>query len=235
LAGLVEVKGSTAVTQKDFAPLATAMAKVNPTLTDELTYTPSNQPQTCPDVSSNWKVKGDALPPTPDEALCDCMYKSLSCVPARNLSPKDYRPIFDFVCDPKKKSCAGITANTETGVYGAYSMCNAQQKLGHVLDTYFRSQNSASGACDFDGQAVIQKKAAADPACKEGLESASAQNSVAATATSGSSGAAGTGKTAKSSSFAVPVPMKNLFTMGDVAIGLYAAVAMGVGAGMVLL
>lgn len=212
------------------------MAKVDPKLTDESTYTPSNQPATCPEVSSNWKVKGDALPPTPDEKLCDCMYKSLSCVPSRNLSPKDYGPIFGFICGAKGNSCAGITANTETGVYGAYAMCNPQQKLGHVLDTYYRSQNSASGACDFENQAFLQKKGAADAACEKGLASASAQNSVAATATSGSSGAAGTaGTAAKSSSFAAPVPMKNLFTMGDLAIGLYAAVAMGVGAGMVLL
>jgi len=231
--GLVEIKGSAAVTQKDFAPLATVMAKVDPKGIDESSYTPTNSPQACPDVSSNWKVTGDALPPTPDEKLCDCMYKTLSCVPSRDLSPKDYGPIFGYICGAKGNSCAGITANTETGVYGAFSMCNPQQKLGHVLDAYYRSQNSASGACDFDGQAVIQKKAAADASCKDGLASASAQNSIAATATSGSSGAGATA--AKSSNFAAPVPMKNLFTMGDMAIGMYLVVAMGVGAGMVLL
>ncbi|KAK1835878.1 Glucanosyltransferase-domain-containing protein [Podospora conica] len=231
--GLVEIKGSAAVTQKDFAPLATVMAKVDPKGVDESSYNPTNQPQACPEISKNWKVTGDALPPTPDEKLCECMYKSLSCVPSRNLSPKDYGSIFGFICGEKGNNCAGISANTETGVYGAYSMCNPQQKLGHVLDTYYRSQKSAAGACDFDKQAVLQVKGAQDASCKDGLASASVQNGIAATATSGSSGAAGTA--AKSSSFAVPVPMKNLFTMGDVAIGLYAAVAMGVGAGMILL
>jgi len=209
------------------------MAKVDPKGVDESSYTSSNKPQECPAVSTNWKVKGDSLPPTPDEKLCECMYKSLSCVPSRNLSPKDYGPIFGFICGAKGNACAGIDAHTDTGVYGAFSMCTPQQKLGHVLDAYYRSQKSAAGACDFEKQAVLQKPAAADASCKEGLASASVQNSIAATATSGASGAAGTA--AKSSNFAAPVPMKNLFTMGDMAVGLYAVVAMGVGAGMVLL
>jgi hypothetical protein len=226
--GIVSVSGGNAVTQKDFAPLKTRMASVNPSTTAMSAYTPTNSPQACPDLSKDWKVKGEVLPPIPDTQLCDCMFNSLSCVPASNLKEKDYGDIFGFICGADKAACAGISTDTESGVYGAYSMCSAKQKLGYVLNAYYKNQNSASDACSFKGQAVLNKSASVAETCKAGLASASVANSIAATAT-------GASATATKSSFAAPGPMKNLFTMGDLAVGLYAVVAMAVGAGMVLL
>lgn len=228
--GLVSISGSSAVTQKDFAPLSTRMASIKPSSTAMDAYTPTNSPQACPAISDDWKVKGDILPPTPDQNLCDCMFKSLSCVASSRLDVEDYGDIFKYVCGETPKACAGISGNTTTGVYGAYSMCNATQQLGYVLDSYYKSQKSAAGACDFDGQAVVVKAASANEGCSASLSSASSANSVAATATG-----AGSGSAAKSSNFAAPVPMRQAFAMGDLAVGLYVVVAMGVGAGMVML
>ncbi|KAK3308318.1 Glucanosyltransferase-domain-containing protein [Chaetomium strumarium] len=228
--GLVSISGSSASKLKDFDTLKTKMASVNPTGTSMSAYSPTNSPAACPELASTWQVKGGALPPTPDSSLCDCMFNSLSCVPADDLDPENYGEIFDYICGSSKKSCAGINGNTTSGVYGAYAMCNPKQQLGYVLDQYYKAQNKAKDACDFDSKATLKSGSTA-AACSAKLASASSANSLAATATT-----VGGSDAAESSNFAAPRgPARAFFALGDLAVGLYVVVAMGVGAGMVLL
>jgi 1,3-beta-glucanosyltransferase GAS1 len=199
-------------------------------------YNPTNSPQACPDQSKTWKVSAAALPPTPDESLCKCMFDSLSCVPAGDIEVSEYPDIFGFICGSDKKACAGILANASTGVYGAYSMCSAKQKLGYVLDAYYKNQGKAKDACGFNGKAALANSATVADGCKNALASASTVNSIAATATAPVAGASGGGGgSGGKKDNAASGPSKAFFTMGEVAVGLYALVAMGVGAGMVLL
>ncbi len=158
------------------------------------------------------------------------MYNTLTCVPSASTSTKSYGAIFDYICDHDAKACSVISANTSSGVYGPYSMCNDTQKLGAVLDAYYKDQNSDKTACDFNGQADVVKPVGAASSCSAALSSASAAASVAATATSGG----GSGP-AKSSNIAAPIAMKNMLVIGDIAVGAYVVVAMVVGAGMVML
>lgn len=235
--GLVSVKGSSASTMKNYDALKTRMASVAPSATAMDSYKPTNSPASCPELSKSWAVKGGTLPPTPDSNLCDCMYSSLSCVPADSTDAKDYGAIFNYICGAAPAACAGINGNTTTGVYGAYSMCNPKQQLGYVLDQYYQSQNSAKDACDFKGKAVL-KSGNAESKCSSALSSASSVNSIAATATSdvGGGTSGGSAGAATSSNAAVAGgPMRGLFGLGELAVGLYVVVAMGVGAGMVLL
>lgn len=213
---------------KNYNALKTKLASVSPSSTASSAYTPSNSPAACPALTENW-VASNNLPPTPDSTLCDCMFSSLSCVPKSGLDEEDYGAIFDYICDADKSACVGISGNVTSGVFGAYSMCGSKEKLGYVLDAYYKNQNRASTACDFKGQAVVTKAASPQGTCSKALSSASAVNSQAATATAPSGGSA------KSSNIAAPIPMKNAFTIGELAVGLYVIVAMGVGAGMVLL
>lgn len=226
--GIVSIKNEAATKMPDYAPLSTRMASVNPSSTSSAAYTPTNTPQECPEVSDVWQVKGDALPPTPDKNLCDCMFKSLTCVPKKGLDTEDYGEIFGYICGADPKACAGIVGHTENGVYGAYAGCSSTHQLGYVLDRYYKNQNSAATACDFDGKAVVTSAATVNDNCKASLASASSANEIAATATSGSS-------SASSSSFASPIAQRHFFTIGDMVVGLYVAIAMGVGAGMVML
>lgn len=221
--GLVSVSGNQATKLKDFGALETRMASVSPSSVSAAAYTPTNSPAACPPLANTWKVKGESLPPTPDSSLCDCMYNSLACAPATSLKEKDFGAIFGYVCEQNPSACNGINGNTTSGVYGLYSMCSAKQKLGYVLNEYYNAQKQAASACDFKGQAVV-KNVDVNNNCKASLASASVS------AASSTNGAA-----ASSSSFASPVPMRNLFTMGDLAIGLYMVVAMAVGASMVIL
>ncbi|KAK3328544.1 putative beta (1-3) glucanosyltransferase gel3p [Cercophora scortea] len=230
--GLVSVSGGKASTLKDYDTLKTRIASVKPSSTSMDAYTPTNSPAACPDVSKNWAVLGEELPPTPDSTLCECMYNSLTCVPADSVPDKQFGALFNVACG-KEGVCAGISANTTTGVYGAFSMCSAKQQLAYAMDTYYKSLDEAADACNFGGKGVINKDTQVASSCSSGLASASAVNSVAATATAGTSSSGGAATSSKS--FASPLQMQNLLTMGDMAVGLYVAVAMGVGAGMVLL
>jgi len=225
--GLVSVSGSSASTMKDYDTLKTRMASVNPSSTSMAAYNPTNTPAACPELSRDWRVKGEVLPPTPDSTLCECMFNSLACTPVSNLKPTEYGDIFNYICKETPQACAGINGNTSTGVYGAFSMCSNTQKLGYVLDQYYTIQNRAESACDFKGAAAVKSSNVA-ASCSAGLASASSANAVAATATS-ESGAS------ESENAGMPIQMKNLLTLGDMAVGLYLVVAMGVGAGMVLL
>lgn len=222
--GLVEIKGNQAKTMKNYDALKTAMAKVDPASTSMAAYTPTNSPQPCPAVDDDWKVKGSVLPPKPDRKLCDCMFESLSCKPAENLKVKDYGEIFGYICGQTPEACVGIMANATIGVYGAYSMCNAREQLGYVLDQYYQLQGYTTGACDFDGKAKLTGAGNVPASCEAALASASSANAVAATST----GEVAPGEEEGDENAAAGL-------LGQLAVGLYVVGAMAVGGAMVLL
>ena len=214
----------------NYKALSTVIAKVSPSSTAASAYTPTNTPASCPPVSDTWAVNSDALPPTPDSDLCTCMYNAASCVPSAGLSTKSYDEIFSYICGLKGNLCAGISADTETGVYGIYGMCNSTQKLAHVLNAYYLSVGEVS-ACDFNGQAVTQKSETPS-SCSSGLASASSANAVAATATAPSDSSS----SSNNDSFGVAsAQLTRLFAIGDLAIGAYAGVALAAVFGMIML
>ncbi|KAI1454223.1 carbohydrate-binding module family 43 protein [Annulohypoxylon moriforme] len=231
--GLVKVSGNTASPMKNYKALQSKLADVKPSSTSMAAYNPTNSPAACPAISDNWKVAG-ALPPTPDSDLCDCMVSSLSCVPADDLAEKDYGDIFGYICKNDAAACAGIKHDTETGVYGPYGMCNAKDQLAHVLNAYYQNQNSAADACDFNGAAKVVS-AKTDSSCQSSLAKANSAVAVAATATAGSAVASSTSESSENAAAPASVRMTPFLTMGDMAVGLYMLVAMGVGAGMVML
>ncbi|KAL2268920.1 hypothetical protein VTJ83DRAFT_3766 [Remersonia thermophila] len=228
--GLVEMKGNTAKTMKNFDTLKTAMASVNPSSTSMSAYTPTNSPQPCPPIDEHWKVTGSVLPPKPDRETCDCMYSAAACVPADSLKVKDYGEIFNYICGAAPEACVGISGNATTGVYGAYSMCNAREQLAFVLDQYYQLQNSDPSACDFGGKAtLVGGSGQAEGKCATLLASASAVNEAAATST-------GEDGPEESENAGVAFgPARGGLMLGELAVGMYVVVAMAVGASMVLL
>ncbi|OTA52472.1 glycoside hydrolase family 72 protein [Hypoxylon sp. EC38] len=231
--GLVKVSGNTATPMKNYKVLQSKLADVKPSSTSMGSYNPTNSPAACPAISKNWKA-ASVLPPTPDSDLCDCMYNSLSCAPVDDLDEKDYGDIFGYICKNDAAACAGIKQDAETGVYGPYGMCNPKQQLGHVLNAYYTNQNSAADACDFNGAAQVVS-AKTDSSCEASLAKANSAVAVAATATAGSASGSSTGESSENAAAPATVRMTPFMTMGDMVISLYVLVAMGVGAGMVML
>ncbi len=130
-------------------------------------------------------------------------------MPAANLKQEDFGKLFGDVCGRQGSSCDSINGNVTTGSYGPFSFCNDTEKLGFVLDSYYKNQKSDASACNFNGQAVTTKPAAVASTC----------NAVLSSATS----------TQTSKSFAAPVPMHGMLTLGELTTGLYVLLAMGLG------
>jgi len=234
--GLVDIREGGAKKLKNFSALKTQIAKVDPSSTAMEDYSPTNSPQACPDVAEKWQVNAAAMPPTPDSDLCECMYDSLTCVPDDSTAKKAYGDMFNYVCEEDANACAGIKADVAAGVYGPYGMCNAKQKLGYVLDQFYKNQNSQAFACDFEGQAKILSSPKGPAAsCSPKLQSASKAVEKAATATVADPADNEPAVTPSSSSFASPMRAGQMPAVFDYAIGAYAVVAMAVGGAMVML
>lgn len=71
--------------------------------------------------------------------------------------------------------------------------------------------------------------------CDAALAKANSAVAVAATATAGSASSSSTADSTENAAAPASVRMGAFMTMGDMAIGMYMLVAMGVGAGMVML
>lgn len=199
----------------NFGQLKSRISKVDPTRIDMDQYSPSNVPQACPPVSDVWEVNGANLPPTPDEKVCECMFAGLSCKASPTLDEKDYGDIFGFVCGTAGNPCAGINGNATSGKYGAFSACTAEQKLGYVLDRYYKNQNNAASACDFAGQATLVTPTKTDAECEKKLTEASQ-----AAKAGGGSGGSGSDDDSGATTL--------------MAAGVYGFVAFAIGAMMVL-
>ncbi|PBP19193.1 hypothetical protein BUE80_DR009967 [Diplocarpon rosae] len=186
------------------------------------------------------KSAASVLPPIANADLCSCMVSSLSCVAKTGLSGNETASLFSTVCGLDDTSCAGITANATKGVYGAYSMCNAYQQLSFAFNQYYSTQNQASTACDFGGNAKIQAGSTSST-CKSLLNQAgSAGTGVVTTAPTGTGSSSGSGTVGSSSSSsstksaagAVLIPRLD---MGLLQLALYLLVASMTGAGMIML
>ena len=180
----------TVTTLTAFDYLKTQIAKVSPSTTQINNYTPSNSPAACPTEYVNWTAAATPLPPSPNEQLCSCMYSGLSCAVADGVSDSKLKSLFSTVCGLDKNACAGINVDSKTGQYGAYSMCEAKEKLGFAFDQYYKSQGKASTACDFNGAAKAQQPAGESSQCKALLNQAGPAGTGTVTSTPTSTGAA---------------------------------------------
>lgn len=227
--GLVQVDSSGKASKlADYGYLQTALAKATPSAVNMNAYKPSNTARACPTVDAVWAASTD-LPPTPDEQLCQCVRTQFECVPASGLKEKDYAEIFGYICGQLGEGgCDGIHTNGTLGQYGSYSMCEAEIRLGWALNTYYNKQNKAQDACNFSGQAVIQKTSTLNATCSTQVQAA---GGVTGKALSGgqSSGSGGSGSGSgdkKNAGMALSVPFLGLNSLAILAASFLAGVAM---------
>lgn len=218
----------------DFTAYSSQIAKVTPSAVSSSNYSPTNTARACPNADSNWDVS-ETLPPSPNNGICSCMVQNLTCIATPGLSDETIRTQFDFVCDPNNgDSCIGISTNANTGVYGAYSMCNAEQKLSWAFNVYYRNQTANNPAntspCDFDGAGRIQRPNAPSSCRAAASQAGAAGNGVVTSLPSGT----GSGSSASSEGAAGAVSIPN-FDFGMVQLAVYVLVATLTGAGMVWL
>jgi 1,3-beta-glucanosyltransferase GAS1 len=168
------------------------------------------------------------------------MMSSLSCTAKANIDSTAISEQFSYVCGQDAAACAGIVANATTGIYGAYSMCTAQQKLSFAFNQYYILQKKASTACDFGGLAQTQTASTASE-CAALVSAAGTAGTATVTAVPTAASAVGTGSSsgsassASSSAAAVGSVVIPRFQAGLLSLGAYVTVAVMAGAGMVLL
>jgi len=237
--GLVSVSGDTVSKLPDFSVLKTQLAKATPTSTVESAYVVSNTvAQACPTVGTAWSASSN-LPPIANPEACSCMVSSLSCIATTGLSGNDTAELFSQVCGYNDgDACKGIIANATTGVYGAYSMCDAYSQLSFAFDQYYQSQSKASTACDFGGKATTQDLTLSNT-CKALVSQAGTAGTGSVTSvptgagsSSGSGSSASPSKSSGAASGGLTVPR---FDTGLLQLGVYLVAAGMAGAGMILL
>lgn len=232
--GLVSVTNGVASKLPDFDVLKTQLGKATPTGVSSAAYVVSNTAaQACPTLGSDWDASS-TLPPIANADVCSCMVKSMGCIAKQGLTGNQTADLFDTVCGLDKTACAGITADAETGVYGAYSMCDSYSKLSFAFGQYYSNQKKASTACDFGGNAKTQV-AAQNGNCKALISQAGAAGTGTVTAIptgTGTSSSGSTTSTSKAAAGSLTIPR---FDTRALKVGAYALIAGMVGAGMVLL
>ena len=237
------MSGNSASKMSDFGTYASQIAKISPTILNAASFTPTNTAQrSCPSAltgsataataaltaSTAWEA-ATALPPTPNEQLCECMVSALTCVAKSSVSTNAYTDLFATAC--KGGACSGIVNNGDIGSYGAYAMCNDTQKLNYAFNAYYNSASSANKgqACDFAGNATTQS-ASTPSACSSLLSQAGGvQGTGVVTSKPSSTGSSSSGS---SSSVAVGVTVPG-FDFGLMKLGMYVVTAAMVGAGVV--
>lgn len=217
----------------EFASFSSQIVKATPSGVDSSAYSPTNSAQSCPTIGSTWEAV-EKLPPSPNEQICDCMMQNLTCKAADDISDDDVKTQFDYICNPKLGDfCSGVTADAGTGTYGAYSMCDAVQRLSWAFNTYYFDQKEIDTACDFKKTATKQTPKAPS-SCKNVADQAGpAGTGVITSAPSGTgSGSSTATPSKKNAAGSVTIPS---FSFGTLQLTAYMTIAALAGAGIVLL
>jgi hypothetical protein len=157
--GLVNISsdGSSVTTTPDFDNLKAQYAAATGPQTTASSYSANTTQPACPATDpTNWPV-ALTLPPTPNQDVCGCVSKQLSCVSTYN-SGTDLGVIgkaIGTVCGQSQAACAAIASNGTTGTYGSLSHCDPLTQLNIALDSYYNSQGRSSDACAFGGVATL--------------------------------------------------------------------------------
>lgn len=168
------------------------------------------------------------------------MLPALSCAAKPNGNDTAVESLFAEVCGLVQGVCNGITGNGTSGVYGAYSMCNATEQLSWALNAYYQNQKGTQNndACDFNGAATTQAAASPTGSCAALISQAGSAGTGTVTSVpsgTGSSSSGNGGKSTATKKAAAGMLTVPSFSFGMLSLGAYVMAAMMVGAGMVLL
>ena len=153
--GLVTQIGSSVSPLPAYTALSVQFNNVTPSSTSSGSYTPTNTHLPCPTFESTW-LAATNLPPTPNEAFCECIQHTFGCVASSPVGANTLSQ-FNLICGDLGVDCSVIEANgTAPGSYGAYSSCNVTVRLSWAFNEYWLLQSKTAAACDFGGQATIQ-------------------------------------------------------------------------------
>lgn len=123
--------------------------------------TQSQQTTQCPEEDANF-FASTTLPPTPNEAVCNCINENAFGCRVRQASanqPVIVGELINYACSllgQGNASCAAIAGNGTSGEYGQLAMCSPAIKLSYAMSAYFNI-NPLQSSCDFNGNASLSE------------------------------------------------------------------------------
>ncbi|CAA7259990.1 unnamed protein product [Cyclocybe aegerita] len=153
---------------------------------------------TCPASTSTF-LASSTLPPTPNEAACNCLESSLSCrfTPATSNYTTVVGELLNVGCSllgQSGGSCTEIGGNGQTGVYGRLSGCDPTIKLSYVMSQFYEANDRNPQSCSFAGNGTVNPLAptgSASSAASSCIANPSAVFTPSAVPTTANSGATG--------------------------------------------
>ena len=136
--GMVTVSGTTVTPNADFEALATEYGRATPPNTPSLSAAGTTRYPACSPANSTF-LASTTLPPTPNNAACQCLESVLSCTFRPSIANYSIvvGPLLDTACgllEGRGGSCADIGGNGTTGSYGRVSACDASQSTFCTFD-----------------------------------------------------------------------------------------------------
>jgi len=177
--GMVNISsdGSTVTTGQDFENLKTQYSQISPANSPSPGSASATYPA-CPASNSTFSAS-TTLPPTPNEAACDCLRSTLGCLFTPDTT--DYSVIvgelINTACSllgQKGENCTAISGNGATGVYGPVADCDPSTfcctfnyftdlllaiQLSYVMSLYYELNNYNPQACSFAGNGTVNPNA----------------------------------------------------------------------------
>jgi len=227
--GMVTISsdGSTVTTSDDFNTLKTEYGLVSFINSPSQSSAGSGTYPACPAQTTDF-LASTTLPPTPNDAACNCLESSLSCqfTPATNNYTAVVGELLDVGCSllgQSGGSCVDIGGNGQTGVYGRISDCDPTIKLSFVMSEYYEANNRQASACSFAGNGTVNANAptsvsAANAVASSCIANPSAVFTPSAAATTGKAGASTTAKSGTTSGSLKIGNVDGLLGMGVMAI-----------------
>ncbi|KAG6844271.1 hypothetical protein H0H87_008219 [Tephrocybe sp. NHM501043] len=179
--GIVTISedGKTVSTSDDFDRLKTQYNQVTPPNTPSKGSSTATYPS-CPTANDTF-VASASIPPTPNEAACNCLKSTLSCqfTPATNNYTAIVGQLLDTACSlvgSKGGSCDDIGGNGQTGVYGRLSGCDSTIKLSYVMSNFYQLTDRNPQSCDFSGNATVNPSAPTSVAAADAAASSCLAN-----------------------------------------------------------
>jgi hypothetical protein len=134
----ISADGTTVTTSSDYTALQAQYSALSPPATPNQGSAGATTFPTCPVQSTNLEAS-TTLPPTPNEAACNCLESVLSCrfTPQTTNTTDIVGQLLDVACSLLGQSggtCADIAGNGSTGVYGRVSACSPGLSLALALN-----------------------------------------------------------------------------------------------------
>jgi len=159
----ISADGSTVTTSADFQRLVTEYNSVTDINSPAQSAAGPAAYPSCPATSTAFD-SSTTLPPTPNDASCNCLENNLSCqfTPITSNFTAIVGALLDFGCSSLGQaggSCNAIAGNGSTGVYGQISGCSPSVELSYVMSQFYEANNRNPQACSFGGNGTVNNLA----------------------------------------------------------------------------